>query len=101
MKTRREPILTQEERVALSQACGFKWSRKAGQPMPEEERPRHAPKNPPRGSNRGNAKITEDDVQEIRHLNNLLTQKKIAELFNIDPSTVSDIVRRKTWRHVP
>jgi len=46
------------------------------------------------------AKLTEGDVREIRALKGSLTQRAIAVRFAVDQSTVSDIVRRKNWRHI-
>jgi hypothetical protein len=45
------------------------------------------------------AVLTEQQVREIRGIKHL-PQTKIAEMFGIKQGTVSDIVTRKTWRHV-
>jgi hypothetical protein len=50
-----------------------------------------------RGSGQWNSRLTEDQVLEIRALSGKLSQKEIAKQFDIDPTTVSDIIRRKSW----
>jgi hypothetical protein len=53
-----------------------------------------------RGEAHGGAKLTEQQVREIRTLADTLSQRVIARMFNIDQSTVSDISNRKLWPHV-
>lgn len=55
-----------------------------------------------RGGGNGCAKITDQDVLEIRRLvaHGGLTQTQIGEMFGIDQTTVSDIKRRKSWKHI-
>jgi hypothetical protein len=56
----------------------------------------------PIGENHGMAKLSESDITEIRRLHaNGTTQVKIATIYNIKQVTVSDITRRKIWRHIP
>lgn len=54
------------------------------------------------GENIGPAKLTADDVREIRrlHKEGPMTQTQIAERFGIGQSQVSHIVLRRVWRHV-
>ena len=50
----------------------------------------------PKGQTHHLAKITDSQVMEMRELNaNGLSQKKIADRFNIDPSVVSRYITRK------
>mgnify|MGYP000884139099 CR=1 FL=1 len=55
-----------------------------------------------RGSNNGNAKLTEEDVVEIKKLlkNTNMTQKDIAKLFNISSRRVRGIKSGESWKHV-
>lgn len=54
-----------------------------------------------RGVDRHNAKLTEDDVREIRRrYASGETQKGIANDYGINQTNVGFIVRRKTWAHV-
>lgn len=54
-----------------------------------------------RGESHGNAKITEDDVREIRRLAAAgLKHGEIAERFLLTRANVSYIVRRSAWAHV-
>lgn len=59
-----------------------------GRSMPGETHPR--------------AKLTEDDVRQIRLLwaEGIMAQKEIANLFGITSATVSDIVRQRSWKHI-
>ena len=54
-----------------------------------------------RGESHGNAKITEDDVREIRRLaSEGVTQREIAKRFGITHPNVGYIVRKTAWPHV-
>lgn len=54
-----------------------------------------------RGENQGNAKLTTESVLKIRHrLSQGESGRAVAKEFGIDPTTVSDIRRRKSWKHV-
>lgn len=50
-----------------------------------------------RGTNQWKSKLTEKDVLEIRNLLGTETQTSIARRYNVDPSLISDIKRRKKW----
>jgi hypothetical protein len=64
----------------------------------------------PRGAASGVAKLTEDDVREIRrlaegHVSNGrwstgTTFRAIARRFGVTPTNVGDIVKGKIWKHV-
>lgn len=55
-----------------------------------------------RGASSGNARLTDDDVREIRRLYKEvnMTQAQIGERFGIGQSQVSHIVLRRVWRHL-
>lgn len=59
-------------------------------------------KNPPRGERSGKAILNEAQVREIRRLHSEdgLSQKSIAEKFNIASHHVGLIVRRMRWNHL-
>ena len=46
--------------------------------------------------------LNSEQVKEIRHLydNQLITQKQIQEKYNIARSTCSQLVNRKSWKHI-
>lgn len=54
-----------------------------------------------RGINRWNAKFTEQNIRDIRHLYaSGFSQGDIAKRFNSSQPEISLIVRRKTWKHI-
>lgn len=55
-----------------------------------------------KGSKNGRAKLTENEVYVIKGLLKYtsLKQRQIAEIFNIQKCTVSDIKRNKIWKHI-
>jgi hypothetical protein len=57
---------------------------------------------PPRGSAHGRAKLTEDNVREIRQLyaTGNYSQLELGLRFGVSKHTISLIVRRKIWKHV-
>jgi hypothetical protein len=68
------------------------------------------PVNPQRGTDRWNAKLSEDDVRLIRDLVaerealraevRKLTDAKIAEKFEVHPNTVRKLCQGGSWIHV-
>jgi hypothetical protein len=54
-----------------------------------------------RGESNGNAKLTPDDVREIRRLHaGGMGQLKIAKLFGMSKCPISLIVSGRTWKHI-
>lgn len=55
-----------------------------------------------KGSNHGMAKLTEDDVIEIKKLikENKLKSSEIGKIFNVSKGTINHIKSGKTWKHV-
>jgi len=53
------------------------------------------------GSAMATAKLTDEDVLEIRRLSELkMANKDIGALYAIRPCTVHDIIRRRSWTHI-
>lgn len=54
------------------------------------------------GSRNGLAKLTEEDVITIRKLfvPRKVTRKMLAEEFNVQPSTIKDVILRRRWTHL-
>jgi hypothetical protein len=53
------------------------------------------------GAAHGNAKLTDDDIREIRRLRDAgVSGPIVARQFGLNRSTVNDIARRATWKHV-
>ncbi|QGJ93008.1 HNH endonuclease [Gordonia phage Kabocha] len=55
-----------------------------------------------RGTKNGQSKLTEADVREIRKLyaQGGYTQQALAKQFGVAQSKVSDVINRRTWKHV-
>lgn len=53
-----------------------------------------------RGADNGNAKLTADQVRQIRALTGRFTLKQISDQFGVHLSQVSNILRRKCWRDI-
>lgn len=55
-----------------------------------------------KGDANGRAKLTEDDVREIRRLrSNGVREIDVAQQFRVSVDTVSSIFGRRTWSHIP
>ncbi len=54
------------------------------------------------GENHARAKLTEEDVREIRRMYSIgeRSQQSIADEYGVAQHTVSKLLRRKTWAHV-
>lgn len=53
------------------------------------------------GENHPRAKLTEQDVKDIRELYaNGISEVQIAKRYNMDQTTISGIVLRKNWKHI-
>jgi HNH endonuclease len=53
-----------------------------------------------RGERQGSAKLTADDVREIRRMQGRASSTEVAARFNVHDSNVRLIWRRKGWAHV-
>lgn len=51
-------------------------------------------------NNKHNAKLTVNEVKEIKKLLKIETHEKIANKFNVRRETISRIAQRKTWKEV-
>lgn len=59
-------------------------------------------RNAARGEKHYYAKLTQDQVIEIRRLSQLkYSQSKLAKMFEVSPSGIQGVIERKTWKHVP
>lgn len=55
----------------------------------------------PRGEEQGLSKLTDKKVIKIRELRNKrVTLRRLADKFKVSPSTIAQVVTRKTWRHL-
>lgn len=53
------------------------------------------------GENNAWAKLTQNDVVEIRRLSGAMTSKEIAKRFGVSKDTVNRVISRRAWAHVP
>ena len=55
-----------------------------------------------KGVDVGNSRLSEAQVIEIRRLcaEDKLLQYEIANIFNVDPKTITNIKLRRQWRHI-
>ena len=60
------------------------------------------PERRPRGEKQGHAKLTEENVREIRrrYAAGGVYQKALASEFNVVLSNISQVIKRQTWAHV-
>jgi len=56
----------------------------------------------PSGESHHKAKLTKNDVRKIRKIyaDGQLFQKEISEMFDVDRTTISNIVTRRTWKEI-
>lgn len=79
--------------------------RKTWKHLPDQNN--NSPLPPKRTGSRGaelpQSKLTNNQVSEIRQLasTKIMNQTEIARLYDIDKGTVSKIILRQTWRHLP
>jgi hypothetical protein len=63
---------------------------------------KHGLRAPKHGTLNGCAKVVEKDIEDIRkRYAGGETQREIGEDYGMTQANVSEIVRRRTWRHVP
>ena len=55
---------------------------------------------PQKGSEHGNAKLTEEKVLEIRKIGRSKTLKELGKIYNVDMSLISLVLLNKIWKHV-
>lgn len=53
-----------------------------------------------RGERSGGAKLTSRQVRAMRAFATVFPHDFVAEIYGVSPQNVSNIVRRKTWKHV-
>lgn len=52
------------------------------------------------GTNNPRARLTEDEVKQIKKLKGKFSQNQRAKMFNVSPSTIQNIDDNRTWRHI-
>ncbi len=46
------------------------------------------------------AKLTDDSVRQIRALHGVSTQAELSEMFGVSQASISQVLNRRTWKHV-
>lgn len=54
----------------------------------------------PQGERNGHAKLTEDDVREIKRSRGKVTQRELAKRFGVGHANIAQIQRGFSWKHV-
>lgn len=54
----------------------------------------------PKGESNGQAKLTENDVLTIRRARGVISQRALANKFNVSQTTIKDAQLKKFWKHV-
>ena len=54
----------------------------------------------PTGERNNKAKLTKEQVIQIRSIASTRTRKSIGEMFGVTDANICGIVNRKTWRHI-
>lgn len=54
------------------------------------------------GSSHKDSKLNEESVIEIRKIHNegLMGYRKLSQKYNVDRTTIKNIIQRKTWKHI-
>lgn len=55
---------------------------------------------PKKGEEKFNSKLTQKDVLEIRELVKRMSQQRIANIFDVNRTTIQSIVEGRTWKHI-
>jgi len=63
------------------------------------DRSRKGRSKPRKGETNGNAKLTEQDVAEIRSIGG--NRHALAKKYGVSDSLISHVINRRIWRHVP
>lgn len=53
-----------------------------------------------KGDIHGGSKLTEKQVLEIRKIGKSKTQKELGDIYGVSFGTISDILRRRSWKHI-
>lgn len=53
-----------------------------------------------RGIQHGKAKLTDDDIRQIRSLKGHISGRRIGNLYGVSHTNIQDIQSRKTWAHI-
>ena len=53
-----------------------------------------------KGETNPKAKLTDDDVLQIRALKGLHRQRELVQIFGVSQTTISHVLNRKVWGHV-
>lgn len=56
--------------------------------------------NKSKGEDNGMAKLTSDNIKEIRYLKGKFTQKALGEMFDVRRGTIGKIHRNERWKHI-
>jgi hypothetical protein len=94
-KNNKEQVNHKDGNKLNNKACNLEW-------VTNQENRDHAVKHGLHARGEVCSKFTNENIIEIRRLydNKILSQYKIAKLFNSRQQTISKIVRREAWKHI-
>lgn len=53
-----------------------------------------------KGEKNGNAKLDEIDIEYIMSVCHIISYAELGRIFNVHPSTISNVVNGKSWKHI-
>lgn len=52
------------------------------------------------GEKNMHSKLSKEDVLEIREIGGKLSKRKMAKVYGVSPNSISNVIKRKTWKHI-
>ena len=91
---------SEETRLKMSQKALGEKNHMYGKTISEETRQKKIA-SAKRGENNFSSKLKTEDVLEIRKLNSEgISQRQLARQFNVAKSSIANIIKRITWKHI-
>jgi hypothetical protein len=84
---------------ADNRLCNLRWDTRKANCADAETHGRRV-----KGETSGTSKLTNASVSEIRELREAdptMTYDRLASRFGVRPETIYDLIKRRTWKHVP
>jgi len=94
-------VISEETKIKMSEAVSGEKNHMYGKKISESTRSKML-KSAQIGEKNKSSKLTESDVLEIRRIHNELKYSsiKIAKMFDVARSSISNVLNKKTWKHI-